>query len=281
MALTDSNKNNSKNIMSEGGHHEIEAAKKLCLATAKSTASSASTMMDSARSMAATAKKNEATAERVVRQLKKQQQAMAAAAVWNTIPIPIKIEIVSYLDQESLISISPPRHGYGRSPPCILSKILPKVRELDLSTSDGIVFPALLKNFHLKNFPLLEKFTANNLLCFALNGSNMRFCNSLKEIYMDHSSNNYLGSRQKDKISDLNNHHEIFLFHYCCKALERVSIRNLRWGSKACRQNALTQNVLIKFVRNAPPSLHWFRSDLTPDNIRMLRMERPGIKLLN
>ena len=48
--------------MSEGGHHEIDAAKKR-LATAKATASSASTMMDSARSMAATAKKNEATAE--------------------------------------------------------------------------------------------------------------------------------------------------------------------------------------------------------------------------
>ena len=38
---------------------------------------------------------------------------------------------------------------------------------------------------------------------------------------------------------------------------------------------------LIKFVRNAPPTLRWFRSDLTSDNMEMLRMERPEIELLN
>ena len=43
----------------------------------------------------------------------------------------------------------------------------------------------------------------------------------------------------------------------------------------------MPRNALIKFVRNAPPTLHWFRSDLTLDNMTMLRMERPGIELLN
>jgi hypothetical protein len=38
---------------------------------------------------------------------------------------------------------------------------------------------------------------------------------------------------------------------------------------------------LIKFVRNAPPTLRWFRSDFTPDNMKILRMERPEIELLN
>jgi hypothetical protein len=41
-----------------------------------------------------------------------------------------------------------------------------------------------------------------------------------------------------------------------------------------------TQNALIKFVRNAPSSIRWFRSDLTLENMNMLRMERPGIELL-
>ena len=76
------------------------------------------------------------------------------------------------------------------------------------------------------------------------------------------------------------------MFHYCCKALERVSIRNMKfrifWGDDNDDDDEdFTQNLLIKFVRNAPPTLHWFRSDLTPDNITMLRMERPGIELLN
>ena len=41
------------------------------------------------------------------------------------------------------------------------------------------------------------------------------------------------------------------------------------------------QNALIKFVRNAPSTLRWFRSDLTPDNMTTLRLEQPGIELLN
>ena len=94
------------------------------------------------------------------------------------------------------------------------------------------------------------------------------------------------------EIMDLNNHHEIFMFHYCCKALERVSIRNMKWNFTfghdfnddddiEDQKLIFVQNILIKFVRNAPPSLHWFRSDLTQDNMTMLRMERPGIELLN
>ena len=92
------------------------------------------------------------------------------------------------------------------------------------------------------------------------------------------------------EISDLNNYPDIFMFHNCCKALERVSIRNMNWkfylgddGDDYDEDQKLvfTQNALIKFVRNAPPTLQWFRSDLTPDNMTMLRMERPGIELLN
>jgi hypothetical protein len=34
--------------------------------------------------------------------------------------------------------------------------------------------------------------------------------------------------------------------------------------------------VLIRFVRNAP-NLRWFRSDLTPENVAMLKAERPDV----
>lgn len=40
------------------------------------------------------------------------------------------------------------------------------------------------------------------------------------------------------------------------------------------------QNALIKFVRNDPSTLRYFRSDLTLENTNMLRLERPGIELL-
>ncbi|MGK3762516.1 MAG: hypothetical protein ACI8RD_014834 [Bacillariaceae sp.] len=65
--------------------------------------------------------------------------------------------------------------------------------------------------------------------------------------------------------------------HYCSKALERVSIRNAKWQKDGDNTNTVPQNALIKLVRNAP-SLRWFRSDLTQDNIDMLRLERPEIE---
>jgi len=43
----------------------------------------------------------------------------------------------------------------------------------------------------------------------------------------------------------------------------------------------IPQAALVKFVRTAPESLKWFRSDLSPENMEMLRAERPGIELSN
>ena len=84
----------------------------------------------------------------------------------------------------------------------------------------------------------------------------------------------------KGQMSNLTNpaFNNRFIFHRCCNALERVSIRNTR-----CYGNVLIsipQNALIKFVRNVP-SLRWFRSDLTQENIDMLQLERPDIELLH
>ena len=64
------------------------------------------------------------------------------------------------------------------------------------------------------------------------------------------------------------------------KALERASIRNAKWGTNDTF-NAVPQNVLIEFVRNTPPLIRWFRSDLTQDNMSILRLERPEIDSLN
>ena len=101
----------------------------------------------------------------------------------------------------------------------------------------------------------------------------------LKEIHM----NNVvfcIHLRDGNKMSDLNNHREMFIFHHCCKALERVSILNMKFDVQHPFLSTFIQNILIKFVRNVP-SLRWFRSDLTSENMTMLRRERPEIELLN
>ena len=161
-----------------------------------------------------------------------------------------------------------------------LPNILPKLQELDFSNICYI--PMILEHFS-KRCPLLEKVTSNNWNHYRVCGIEMQASKNLKEININNSK--FIVYNRE--ISDLNNYPDIFMFHHCCKVLERVSIRNMHFinynvfDDDEDQKMIFKQTVLIKFVRNAPPSLHWFRSDLTPDNMTMLRMERPGIELLN
>jgi hypothetical protein len=175
----------------------------------------------------------------------------------------------------------------------ILSNILPNLHEVDFSNIGIGIGYMILKEFS-NQCPLLEKVTSNNNPnLYHISGFEMRASNNLKEINMNNSD--FIIYAHEREISDLNNYPDTFMFHHCCKALERVSIRNMKCGhifdifgdddddddEDEEQKLIFTQNVLIKFVRNAPPTLHWFRSDLTQDNMTMLRMERPGIELLN
>jgi hypothetical protein len=164
--------------------------------------------------------------------------------------------------------------------PYTLPHILPKLREVNFSNT--CIEGNILSNFS-KFCPLLEKVTSNNSNNIAVDGDDM--CDKfgaqhsivLKEMYMDNTVFIPI-FYYRDKFDDLNNHQDVFIFHKCCKAIERLSIRNAEYKN---RDINYMQNILIKFVRNAPPTLRWFRSDLTLDNMTMLRLEQPGIELLN
>jgi hypothetical protein len=116
----------------------------------------------------------------------------------------------------------------------------------------------------------------------------MHFSNTsnLKEIIMDDSvfyceyaQTMCHGEDEDDDDEDLTRR---FIFHRCCETLERVSIRNAKWFlDRTNITRMISQNALIKFVRLAPHTLRWFRSDLTQENINMLRLERPDIELIN
>ena len=86
----------------------------------------------------------------------------------------------------------------------------------------------------------------------------------------------------EEALSDLINLHYTFLFYNCCKVLERLSIRKAKYATVfGDRPKKIPQDALIKFVRNAPPTLKWFRIDLTEENMDILRLEQPGIELLS
>ena len=89
-------------------------------------------------------------------------------------------------------------------------------------------------------------------------GADMSSATNLKEIYMD-GAQFYDDDLPYARAFENDDTPDIFLFHQCSSTvLERISIRNAR---------NITQKMLIKFIRKAPTSLRWFRSDLTPANM--------------
>jgi hypothetical protein len=201
--------------------------------------------------------------------------------------------ITTYAQMDWILSLDislPMRIGRVDDMHSLLSalwNILPNLLELDISDTCGcgLVMVLALNKFS-NHCPYLEKITWNNIMRhFVLDGGGIvSSSNNLRVIIMDDSVF-YCSQSQLDQTSDLKNHRDQVLFVYCSKVLERVSIRNAKWCYINNDNNdiidVVPQNALIKFVRNAPPTLRWFRSDLNQDNMTMLRLERPEIELLN
>jgi hypothetical protein len=64
--------------------------------------------------------------------------------------------------------------------------------------------------------------------------------------------------------------------------LERVTLKHVEYLKRYAYDNwtALPQEALIKFARHTP-KLRWFCSDLTQENIAMLKEERPDVEFCN
>jgi len=199
----------------------------------------------------------------------------------------------------------------------LLSRMLPNLVELDCSNSRMCM--ANILPYVVQNCPLLEKMTLNNMNRHSLmnvdgtlhhmnaDGTAMEFGTKLKVINMDDSTFCCLNDDVQERMSDLNYNRnafniypDTFIFHKCFHdsskvGLERVSIRNAKLycfpdgvdvdnnhnRRRTFIEHPMPQNALIKFVRMAPTSLKWFRSDLTQENMIMLRSERPDIELVN
>jgi hypothetical protein len=62
--------------------------------------------------------------------------------------------------------------------------------------------------------------------------------------------------------------------------LERVTLKHADYRSVHVNWKVLPQEALIKFVRHTP-KLRWFCSDLTQENIAILKEERPEVEFFN
>lgn len=186
----------------------------------------------------------------------------------------------------------------------VLSCIVPNLRHLNLSTA--LITTDILENFSVR-CPLLEtiKWNDNTNYSFVANGNHLRLMNTLRELHLDNYNfwfdqyinedanitddnndddpNNNFDITELEAMSDMHNHPNIFLFHKLRnQPLEVVSIRNVQHG-RGFSDNVMEipQNVLLKFVRNAPVTLKWFRSNLSTANMQVLQSERPRIEFMN
>lgn len=198
--------------------------------------------------------------------------------------LPVYVPASNY--QQGLNSV--PRH---------LPIMLPNLQEVNFSNvyCHFDVLESFFTNCHQ-----LEKVTWNNMkdvyyTCIPLDGYTTFTTSSsnLRELIMDDSA---FQCEHEERLSDLEKYPTEFLFWRFlnnCQVLERLSIRNATHyyymdegpGPEDDEipdgEGPVSQDALIKFVRNAPPSLQWFRSNLTPQNMDMLRTERPGIEFVN
>ena len=159
-----------------------------------------------------------------------------------------------------------------------LASILPNLWEINLSNTVCCWYE--LEKFSGRRFHL-RRIIWNNISIdseIRLDGFQMVYARHLQEIYMDNAV--FFGGVYSNLDSRYTSQYS--LFESCKRNLIRISIQNARCRDiVSLETHVLPQNVLIKFVRQALPSLRWFRSDLSSKNITMLRAERPDIEFVN
>jgi len=182
-----------------------------------------------------------------------------------------------------------------------ISFMVPNLQQLDLSNT--MMGTSILGKFAVR-CPRLEiirwnKISWNNNDNYGIDagGYELQAMNNLKELYLDNwyfdfdyddqiyrdegNDDDDNGVYEIEAMSDCNNYPNLFLFHKLCNnPLERISLRNARYTHFDLDEGTVPQQILMKFVRKAPSTLVWFRSDLAATNIRILQSERPEIQFL-
>jgi len=160
-----------------------------------------------------------------------------------------------------------------------LPDIMPNIQQLTFTGAHTDL--SYLLNL-CKKWPLLTKLTFNDLGTVSF--WSKVFSENLQELSMDDARFNFFEEPT-----------ERFFCEYfwtgirSLPLLERLSLRNVTYfrtdiyhlSEKPTTVLPIPQQELMRVVRNAPPSLKWFRSDLTLDNITMLKKERPGIEFVS
>ena len=148
-----------------------------------------------------------------------------------------------------------------------LSLLFPNLVEMDMSY---LPLTLLGVAWILENNSKLKVLRWNHAVIWPINADTcelLKACTNLKELYLDSARMLFCDIHGTDYLWESLSEYGVHL--------EKVSLR----GARKChlgKLSALSQESLMKFVRHAP-SLKWFRSGLTPENVATLKKEFPHI----
>lgn len=159
----------------------------------------------------------------------------------------------------------------------VLLHTLPHLRELNASNLK------LAEHFFF-SFSMcreLERLTWTGCDALALFGNGLSYRSNLMELMLDEYQVRYAGSRNDflrnftfEEGTDFPSNYYMWIF---CRRLKRLSMKNATWICQdMSAPEPLAQGAIIKMVRRHP-TLRWIRSDLTEENVAMLKQERPEI----
>jgi hypothetical protein len=168
---------------------------------------------------------------------------------------PPRMPLVKYVDSAFSLGLA-------------LSLIVPNLKQIDISK---VPLTSIAVSWLAENNPNLKSIRWNKSYIWPINNDSfehIKACQNLEEVYLDGAS---LVFCHDDMDPDL----LWACFASSSQNLRRISLQNtMRYRN--WRFSPLPQLGLMKLVRNSP-SLQWFRSDLTPTNVEILRKERPDV----
>ena len=165
-----------------------------------------------------------------------------------------------------------------------LSRFLPNVRELILS---DVGFHVDLGCF-VRRLPNLKRVAWKGGMA-GLEGANFGNSSQLTELFLDecrfvYSISDDQSRRTREALAmfstDTAGGRNRYILRHCTN-LEHLSIMGATWSTvgrdhQVAKNEPIPQEMLMKMVR-CHPTLRWLRSDLTEENVDILKQERPEV----
>jgi hypothetical protein len=150
-----------------------------------------------------------------------------------------------------------------------ISLLVPNLKQIDMSY---LPLTLLGIDWLLQNNQNLETIRWNRSVIWPINGDacdHIKSCANIKEIYLEEARILFCDDDwdQEELWTCLAEN---------CQDLKKVSVRGAKYHYKATGTAPIPQESLIRLVR-CSPSLRWFCSDLSEDNIAILQKERPTV----